>query len=104
MKAFAKGDATHMRRILKAGGLFLLLALLTACGAPAPAAPATRAGTVRPPQQQPTAVPPTQGPPCLPSGDQNDINSRLQETGIAVLCPEALFELTGPVTFTAHHQ
>lgn len=43
--------------------------------------------------------------PCLESGDQNTINSRLQGPGaIANLCPGALFQLTGPVVISADRQ
>jgi hypothetical protein len=42
---------------------------------------------------------------CIPSGDQKDINAALLETGDkAVLCAEAVFELTAPVVFTADGQ
>ena len=61
-----------------------------------------------PPPAEPTAVPsavPTAAQPCLESGDQNLINSRLQGPGaVAILCPGALFELTGPVIISADRQ
>jgi hypothetical protein len=42
---------------------------------------------------------------CLPWGDQDDINARLQGPGAVVeLCPNAIFELTGPVVFSADRQ
>jgi hypothetical protein len=42
---------------------------------------------------------------CLAWGDQRDINARLQGPGDVVeLCPNAFFELTGPVVFTADGQ
>lgn len=42
---------------------------------------------------------------CLAWGDQHDINARLQGPGAVVeLCPNAFFELTGPVVFTADGQ
>ena len=42
---------------------------------------------------------------CLPWGDQDDINARLQGPGAVVeLCPNAIFELTGPVVFSADGQ
>ena len=42
---------------------------------------------------------------CLAWGDQHDINARLQQPGDVVeLCPNAFFELTGPVVFTADGQ
>lgn len=46
-----------------------------------------------------------QGRGCLPWGDQTTINARLQARGdVAVLCQNAVFELTGPVVFTADGQ
>ena len=48
-----------------------------------------------------TAPPPT----CIPSGDQQDINAKLSQTGdVAVLCSGAVFELTAPVVFSADSQ
>ena len=42
---------------------------------------------------------------CIPSGDQEDINAALLETGdVAMLCASAVFELTSPVVFTADGQ
>ena len=42
---------------------------------------------------------------CIPSGDQEDINSALLQKGdVAVLCPGAVFELTAPVVFSADGQ
>lgn len=42
---------------------------------------------------------------CIPSGDQQDINAELLQTGdVAVLCPGAVFELTAPVVFSADGQ
>ena len=42
---------------------------------------------------------------CIPSGDQEDINAALLETGdVAMLCAGAVFELTSPVVFTADGQ
>ncbi len=42
---------------------------------------------------------------CISSGDQLDINARLALAGDeAVLCPGAIFELTGPVVFSADRQ
>lgn len=42
---------------------------------------------------------------CLPWGDQTDIQARLQRPGdAAVLCQNAVFELTAPVVFTADGQ
>lgn len=43
--------------------------------------------------------------PCLPWGDQDTINARLVGPDAAVaLCPNAFFELTGPIVFTADGQ
>ena len=43
--------------------------------------------------------------PCIPSGDQQDINAALLQSGDeAVLCSGAVFELTAPVVFTAAGQ
>ena len=65
------------------------------------------------PSASPTAVPtasvtaaPTATPiPCIPSGDQAAINARLVIVGdVAVLCPGAVFELTGLVVFSADRQ
>jgi parallel beta-helix repeat protein len=43
--------------------------------------------------------------PCIPSGGQDAINSRLQREGdVAVLCPGAVFELTSPVVVGAARQ
>lgn len=48
------------------------------------------------------------GPPtftCTPAGDQRDINAKLARPGdVAVLCSGAVFELTGPVVFSADRQ
>lgn len=42
---------------------------------------------------------------CIPSGDQHDINGRLNRTGdVAVLCPGAIFALTAPVEFSRDGQ
>ena len=42
---------------------------------------------------------------CLSSGDQQDINARLVGVGkIAVLCQGSVFELSGPIEFTADGQ
>lgn len=42
---------------------------------------------------------------CIPSGDQAAINARLVAAGdVAVLCPGAVFQLTGPVVFSADGQ
>ncbi len=55
------------------------------------------------PTQPPTALPAEL--PCIPSGDQDAINSRLQAEGdAAVLCPGAVFELTSPVVISAARQ
>ena len=43
--------------------------------------------------------------PCIPSGDQDAINSRLQAEGdVAVLCPGAVFDLISPVVVSAARQ
>jgi len=96
-----------------AGVLLIALAGLAGCSSSTP--------TTAP--NSSTAVVPTSGPdttgtpaedtreasrvtqPCLASGDQNDIHARLLEPGDeAVLCQGALFELTGPIEFTAERQ
>ncbi|MFQ5343610.1 MAG: right-handed parallel beta-helix repeat-containing protein [Anaerolineae bacterium] len=42
---------------------------------------------------------------CIPSGDQNSINNALTDVGsAAILCQNAVFELTGPVVFTHDKQ
>ncbi|MDP3051991.1 MAG: DUF4214 domain-containing protein [bacterium] len=42
---------------------------------------------------------------CIPSGDQNSINNVLTSVGsVAVLCRNAVFNLTAPVVFTAPNQ
>ena len=42
---------------------------------------------------------------CIPSGDQQDINAALLQTGdVATLCPGAVFELTAPVVLSADGQ
>ncbi|MGE5333917.1 MAG: hypothetical protein ACM3N4_04390, partial [Nitrososphaerota archaeon] len=74
-----------MRPQLRWGMLLLLLTMLAACtSSPAPK----------------TAV-----PTCIPSGTQVEINAALTAPGaIADLCPNAIFTLTGPVTFSAANQ
>jgi parallel beta-helix repeat protein len=54
---------------------------------------------------EPTVTPlPTQIP-CLAGGDQNTINASLKFGGSeAVLCPGAVFKLTGPVIINSAHQ
>lgn len=81
--------------------LYSLLIFLASCTPPAapPAPTMAPSPTTRPPD--PTATP----LPCLESGDQNDINARLRAPGdTAVLCPGAVFELTGPVIINADQQ
>jgi hypothetical protein len=69
----------------------------------APASPASPASPVAPIAAPPDV--PTAAPPCLESGDQNTINAKLRGPGsAAILCPGALFELTGPVVFSAERQ
>ncbi len=70
---------------------------------PPPVVPAEPEGPLRP---EPPLVPgPGPGPSCLASGDQNTINAQLRGPGdSAILCPHAVFELTGPVVFTAADQ
>jgi parallel beta-helix repeat protein len=59
----------------------------------------------RPPIAAPTAGATSTELPCIPSGDQEAINSRLQAEGdVAVLCPGAVFELTSPVIISAARQ
>ncbi len=50
-------------------------------------------------------VPPPDATSCVPSGNQQDINTRLRQPGdVAVLCAGAVFELTSPVVFSADGQ
>lgn len=77
--------------------LLLFVFLLTACAPqatpPTPPAPPTK-----------TAIP-TPRTDCIESGDQNTINAKLKGVGaVAILCPGAVFELTGPVIFNAEGQ
>lgn len=70
---------------------------------------ATTASTTQMPSvtQSPTMEPdPTAtSQPCLPSGDQDDINARLRDEGsVAVLCQDAVFELDGSVVIDADGQ
>jgi hypothetical protein len=57
------------------------------------------------PQPSPTSIPSDTPIPCVPSGSQEDINTRLREVGdTAVLCQGAVFELTGSVEISADRQ
>jgi len=60
--------------------------------------PAWTMTTIRtPPPPDPTR--------CVPSGTQQDINTRLRQPGdVALLCAGAVFELTSPVVFSAAGQ
>ncbi len=50
-------------------------------------------------------LPPPDPNTCVPSGTQQDINTRLRQPGdVAVLCAGAVFELTSPVVFSADGQ
>lgn len=74
-----------MRPQLRWGALLLLLTMLAACTS--------------------SPAPKTSGPTCIPSGTQVEINAALNAAGaIADLCPNAIFTLTGPVTFSAANQ
>ncbi len=64
----------------------------------APTPTASAPGTLPPP-----SIPPSPRP-CIASGNQTAINARLRVAGVAVLCPNAVFDLTAPVTFTAAGQ
>lgn len=58
----------------------------------------------QPPVVAPTGAAPAELP-CIASGNQDAINSRLQAAGdAAVLCPGAVFELTSPVLISAPRQ
>ena len=92
-------------------GIILAAGVLVGCNLPGapiaepahPANPAVPADPLKPVPEVPQVPAPTL--PCLESGDQNTINAQLQGPGsIAMLCPQALFQLTGPVVFTAANQ
>ena len=75
----------------------------TGAASSSPASPASTAIRLAPSAAAPDV--PTAAPPCLDSGDQNTINAKLQGPGSTViLCPRALFDLTGPVIFNAERQ
>lgn len=87
--------------------VFLLLGLLSSCNFPLAPNTALPSATLPSPtlaQPTPTAEP-TEAPTCLQGGSQVEINAALhgpqQE---AVLCPNAVFSLSGPVVFTAAGQ
>ena len=78
----------------------LAAGIAAGCNWPTGAAPASPVAPIAAPPDVPTAA-----PPCLESGDQNTINAKLRGPGsAAILCPGALFELTGPVVFNAERQ
>jgi len=95
----------------------LFVGLFAACAGPAPLAespvapeeiPATitsaptAIATVRPTRTPWPSVTPR---PCIAEGDQTYLNARLRGPGdVAVLCPGAVIELTGPVIFNAAGQ
>lgn len=96
-----------------------LLCCLAACDTPDgyPGSPPASADTVPAPTMTtestsvatliptPTPEPSPTSQPCLPSGDQDDINAVLREEGsVAVLCQDAVFELSGPVVVDADRQ
>ncbi len=84
----------HPGRLL----LILLISLAAGCSMPTGSTP-IGPGAVTP------VTPGSTQQPCLQSGDQNTINARLQgPDAIAVLCPGAVFQLTGSVAFTADGQ
>lgn len=93
----------------------LILSLLAGCSGGAPATPPTAPTEAPPPTATVPAEPtvrPTRTPwpsptprPCISEGDQTYINARLRAANdVAVLCPGAVIELTGPVVFTADGQ
>lgn len=93
----------------------LILSLLAGCSGGAPATPPAAPTELPPPTATVPAEPtvrPTRTPwpsptprPCISEGDQTYINARLRAANdVAVLCPGAVIELTGPVVFTADGQ
>jgi hypothetical protein len=81
-----------------------ILSFLTACNYPVSTPqPSTSAKPTQKPTKStnpsPTIIP------CLPSGTQDDINAQLQKKGsTAVLCQDAVFELSRPVEVNADGQ
>lgn len=94
------------RRFLVA---LLALSLATGCvqqTRPTEQARPTATSTASPPPEMtPSPRPTASQKPCLASGNQDDINDRLRGPGdVAVLCPGAVFELTGPIVISADGQ
>jgi hypothetical protein len=82
--------------------LLTLIFLLVACNLPGLSSPTEELQSAVPPEPELPTVP---GVDCIPGGSQQHINARLRNPGDeAVLCQDALFELTGPVLFTAPGQ
>lgn len=85
-----------------AHSLLSLIFMITACSLQIPATSQTP--TTPPLTPTETAIP-TPRTDCIESGDQNTINANLKGVGAAaILCPNAVFELTGPVVFNAERQ
>lgn len=71
---------------------------------PVAESPVSVTTTETPPAETP-ATPPTPDEPCIPAGDQTGIQAALSGVGAkAVLCPDAVFELTDTVNFTDDDQ
>ena len=84
--------------------LIVATAILPSCILPTSATPASApTTTIKPLATSPPATPTVT--PCIPSGDQRDINSKLLGTDdTAILCQGSVFQLTAPVIFRATGQ
>lgn len=97
---------------MKFGSFFITLlaiSLMVGCRGTSPATPpppsATPTAGEAPPEPTETPVPAATTEPCISSGDQTAINSRLRgPDAVAVLCQGAVFNLTGPVVISADRQ
>lgn len=90
--------------------IFVTLSLVTGCMAQSQPATPIPSPISPPPSEIPleptsTPVPAATTMPCISSGDQTAINSRLRDPdAVAVLCQGAIFNLTGPVIISADRQ
>ncbi|MBK9924660.1 MAG: right-handed parallel beta-helix repeat-containing protein [Anaerolineales bacterium] len=90
--------------------LTITMVLVAGCGEQAQtstpvAVTVTPTLTEVPPTPTVSPVPSPTKEPCIPSGDQTDINKKLRGPGaIAVLCPGAVFNLTSSVVINADRQ